>query len=52
MCLQMGSKDNMTACVIKFEGQKIGQGGGVTARRQARDAANAKDNPDGNGQPP
>lgn len=37
-CLDMGSKDNMTALVIKFDGQTIGQGGGVLARRQLREA--------------
>jgi hypothetical protein len=35
--LAMGSKDNMTALVIKFDGQKVGSGGGVMARRQLRD---------------
>lgn len=34
--LRMGSKDNMTSIVVKFEGQKVKQGGGVTARRQLR----------------
>jgi len=34
----MGSKDNMTALVIKMEAQKIGSGGGVMARRQLREA--------------
>lgn len=38
ICLSMGSKDNMTAIVIKFDGQKIGQGGGVMRRRQIRDS--------------
>lgn len=38
----MGSKDNMTAIVIKFEGQKIGQGGGVIARRKLRDSSKNK----------
>ena len=27
----------MTALVVKFEAQKIGEGGGVLARRQERD---------------
>jgi hypothetical protein len=31
-----GSKDNMTASVIKFPKQVIGQGGGVLARRERR----------------
>lgn len=38
VCLQLGSKDNMTALVVKFKPQVVGEGGGVTARRQARDA--------------
>jgi hypothetical protein len=37
--LSLGSKDNMTALVIKFEAQKVGSGGGVRARRQLRNAA-------------
>jgi hypothetical protein len=37
--LAMGSKDNMTALVIKFDGQKVGLGGGVVARRQLRDTS-------------
>jgi hypothetical protein len=32
-----GSKDNMTAAVIKFPKQTIGKGGGVQARRERRD---------------
>jgi len=39
----MGSKDNMTAIVVQFEGQKIGSGGGVTTRRQLRDSTNKHD---------
>ena len=40
--LALGSKDNMTVLVVKFETQKVGPGGGVTARRQLRnkDASN------------
>ena len=38
ICLQMGSKDNMTALVIKFDAQKVGDGGGVLARRQQRES--------------
>ena len=34
----MGSKDNMTALVIKFDAQKVGDGGGVLARRQQRES--------------
>jgi hypothetical protein len=36
--LALGSKDNMTVGVIKFEAQKVGSGGGVRARRQLRNA--------------
>lgn len=36
-CLRLGSKDNMTALVIKFPAQKIGEGGGVEARRKERE---------------
>ena len=36
----MGSKDNMTTLVIRFPAQAVGTGGGVTARRQARDSKN------------
>jgi hypothetical protein len=39
----MGSKDNMTALVIKFDAQPIGTGGGVLARRQQREG-DANDN--------
>mmetsp|Transcript_32606 Transcript_32606/g.49135 ORF Transcript_32606/g.49135 Transcript_32606/m.49135 type:complete len:443 (-) Transcript_32606:1882-3210(-) len=38
MCLSMGSKDNMTSIIIKFPAQDIGEGGGVMARRQKREA--------------
>mmetsp|Transcript_27985 Transcript_27985/g.32275 ORF Transcript_27985/g.32275 Transcript_27985/m.32275 type:complete len:769 (-) Transcript_27985:184-2490(-) len=36
VCLEKGSKDNMTIIVVKFPGQSIGKGGGVTARRELR----------------
>lgn len=39
MCLSMGSKDNMTSLIVKFPAQTIGEGGGITARRQKREAA-------------
>lgn len=39
LCLSMGSKDNMTSLIVKFPAQTIGEGGGVTARRQKREAA-------------
>ena len=38
-CLSMGSKDNMTAIVVQFEGQKVGSGGGVSARRAQRNSS-------------
>jgi serine/threonine protein phosphatase PrpC len=47
VCLQMGSKDNMTTLVIKMEAQKIGDGGGVMARRQQRDSEANDDNGQG-----
>jgi hypothetical protein len=34
----MGSKDNMTALVVKMTAQKAGHGGGVIARRQLRES--------------
>ncbi|KAL7549283.1 hypothetical protein ACHAWF_012558, partial [Thalassiosira exigua] len=37
-CLIKGSKDNMTAAVIKLPKQSVGTGGGVTARRERRGA--------------
>lgn len=43
VCLAFGSKDNMTVLIVKFAGQKIGDGGGgVMARRQRRDIVEAK----------
>lgn len=37
-CLQLGSKDNMTALVVKFPAQRIAEdGGGVMARREERE---------------
>jgi hypothetical protein len=41
MCLTLGSKDNMTALIIKFKAQTIGTGGGVAARRSKREASNS-----------
>lgn len=35
-CLELGSRDNMTASVIAFPGAKIGKGEGVAARRKIR----------------
>ena len=36
-CLRLGSKDNMTALVVQFKAQSIGEGGGVMARRKERE---------------
>lgn len=47
-----GSKDNMTAAVIKFPKQAVGTGGGVTARREQRGAANGRNGDGGGEQPP
>ena len=38
ICLRRGSKDNMTILVVKLEAQTIGEGGGVAARRERREA--------------
>jgi len=44
-CLDRGSKDNMTALVIKMPAQAIGDtGGGVMERRRLREAAIAEEN--------
>eukprot|EP00804_Cyclotella_cryptica_P002389 CCRYP_004091-RB/>CCRYP_004091-RB protein AED:0.04 eAED:0.04 QI:951/1/1/1/1/1/2/264/406 len=43
LCLIKGSKDNMTAAVIKFPKQSIGAGGGVIARRERRGANDSED---------
>jgi len=36
LCLACGSKDNMTALIVKLPGLKIGSGGGVSCRRGIR----------------
>jgi serine/threonine protein phosphatase PrpC len=36
ICLEKGSKDNMTALVLKFPAMVIGEGGGVEERRRRR----------------
>jgi len=36
VCLEKGSKDNMTALIIKMPAQQIGEGGGVVERRRLR----------------
>jgi hypothetical protein len=46
VCLEKGSKDNMTALIIKFPAQKIAEGGGVSERRRLRKEAKEKDNSD------
>lgn len=43
VCLEKGSKDNMTALVIKMPAQVIGQGGGVAERRRLRMEAEEKE---------
>jgi serine/threonine protein phosphatase PrpC len=43
-CLEKGSRDNMTACVVLMKGAKFGEGGGVLERRAKREAeAKAKE---------
>mmetsp|Transcript_10835 Transcript_10835/g.16362 ORF Transcript_10835/g.16362 Transcript_10835/m.16362 type:complete len:288 (-) Transcript_10835:4443-5306(-) len=44
LCLEKGSKDNMTALVIKFPAQEIGQGGGVMKRRELRQEQEEEEN--------
>jgi serine/threonine protein phosphatase PrpC len=39
ICLEKGSKDNMTALIVKLPAQKIGEGGGVEERRRLRKEA-------------
>eukprot|EP01051_Picozoa_sp_SAG22_P023344 SAG22_NODE_5983_length_921_cov_1.673966_2_plen_71_part_01 len=39
VCLELGSKDNMSAIVIAFPAAKLGDGPGVAGRRAAREAA-------------
>ena len=39
ICLNHGSKDNMTVLIVKLEAQNVGAGRGVTARRELRQAA-------------
>lgn len=50
LCLMKGSKDNMTAAVIKFPKQTIGKGGGVAARRERRGASSDSNSKDGGDQ--
>jgi len=36
LCLGKNSRDNMTACIVLMKGARMGSGGGVLARREAR----------------
>lgn len=47
VCLQKGSKDNMTALIIKMPAQQIGEGGGVAERRRLRKEAEDNEDDDG-----
>lgn len=38
ICLDKGSRDNISGCIVAFPGAKYGEGGGVRARRAARKA--------------
>lgn len=38
ICLDKGSRDNISGCIVAFPGAKYGEGGGVHARRLARKA--------------
>lgn len=51
-CLALGSKDNMTALVVKFPAQKIGEGGGVLARREHRKETEKDDSDDSEAETP
>lgn len=44
-----GSKDNMTAALIKFPPQAVGTGGGVAARRASREAPESPASGSGSG---
>lgn len=46
VCLQKGSKDNMTTLIIKMPAQQIGEGGGVAERRRLRKEAEDKEDDD------
>ena len=39
MCLEKGSKDNMSAIVVAFAGAKVGAGEGLGPRRRLREEA-------------
>lgn len=38
ICLDKGSRDNISGCIVAFPGARYGEGGGVQARREARKA--------------
>merc|ERR1712228_927752 len=42
-CLHNGSKDNMTALLVKMPAQEIGRGGGVALRRTRREEEQANE---------
>jgi len=44
ICLRLGSKDNMTSLIVQLPALRIGEGGGVVARRQLlNDSKNANE---------
>ncbi|KAG7363731.1 protein phosphatase 2C [Nitzschia inconspicua] len=45
-CLDLGSKDNMTAIVVQLPGLQLHRGDGVMGRRRQRQPANAADDDD------
>lgn len=49
VCLELGSKDNMSAIVITFPAGKLGDGPGVAGRRAAREAARVREEAAGAG---
>ena len=47
MCLEKGSKDNMSAIAIAFGGAKVGAGEGLGPRRRRREEARQAEERDG-----
>lgn len=45
VCLEKGSKDNMTTLIVKMPAQVVGEGGGVAERRRVRMEAANEDEP-------
>merc|ERR1712151_861144 len=43
LCLQKGSRDNMTALIVKLPSLHIGDGGGVSVRRKERNVVEQED---------